>query len=135
MTHYTSTHQSEYLLHLGLSPATADMYFALDAEIAINTSYITILNGEKCVPAYKGAIPCWSLGALIDLLPERIHIRDWVNYKLVLEKHKVSYVRIEDLDEYSKIFCWFEDEDLLDAVFEMTCLLLDKGYIKKGGES
>ena len=133
MTHYTSKEQSKRLLELGLSPETSDMYYELLNEDPYPQPVRLPLSSrhwEQLLPDVM--IPCWSLGALIELLPERIHLRDWMNYKLVLGKHKAFYLRIEDLKESRTILPKCEAESLLDAVYQMFCILLEKGYIKKG---
>lgn len=50
---------------------TADCYHAVDAGVVVTSPYITKTDDETLVPGYKGAIPCWSLSALLDILPER----------------------------------------------------------------
>ena len=68
MKSYTDIEQSKKLAEF-LSLESADMFHAVDAEIVVTTPYITYLNGERNIPAYKGAIPCWSLAALLGVLP------------------------------------------------------------------
>lgn len=68
MKSYTDLEQSQKLAEI-LPLESADMFHAVDAEIVVTTPYITYLNGERNIPAYKGAIPCWSLAALLDVLP------------------------------------------------------------------
>ena len=67
MKSYTSIEQAKKMSEY-LSLESADMFHAVDAEIVVTTPYITYLNGERNIPAYKGAIPCWSLAALLSVL-------------------------------------------------------------------
>lgn len=66
---WTTVEEAKQLVDAGLNPDTADMYWAPDAGTVVPTPYITKTDNETLIPAYKGAVPCWSLGALIQLLP------------------------------------------------------------------
>lgn len=68
---YTSLEQSKKLAEI-LPLESADYYHAPDANIVITEPYITYCGEERNVPAYKGAIPCWSLAALLNVIPKHI---------------------------------------------------------------
>lgn len=106
---YTSIEQSKRLLELGLDAESADMSW-------MNNKY------PECVPydvTLKHAntkdflyLPCWSVGALIDLLPIGTHtcshITDaGITYECYTEKEN------------------FECLTILDAVFSMIEWLLE----------
>lgn len=76
MKHYTSIEQSKKLLKLGLSPESADMYWDYDDHYTTTPkekdySIIAEPLNPSCswdnVDPYL--IPCWSLGALLDVFP------------------------------------------------------------------
>ncbi len=67
MKSYTDIEQSKKLAEI-LPLESADYFHAVDMGIVITASYITYFGEEKCIPAYKGAVPCWSLAALEDLI-------------------------------------------------------------------
>jgi hypothetical protein len=69
---WTTLEESKQLVEAGLPVETADMYQAPDAGTVVPTPYITKTDDETLIPAYKGAIPCWSLGALTQRLPRTI---------------------------------------------------------------
>ena len=69
---WTTLEEAKQLVEAGLNPDTADMYWAPDAGTVVPTPYITKTDNETLIPAYKGAVPCWSLGALIQLLPRTV---------------------------------------------------------------
>ena len=69
MKAYTNLEQSKKLAEI-LPLESADGFYATDDNIIIPEPYITYLNGERNIPAYKGAIPCWSLSALLIVLPQ-----------------------------------------------------------------
>lgn len=63
---YTDLDQSRKLAEF-LPLESADGFYA--ENVIITEPFITYLNGERNIPAYKGAIPCWSLAALLELIP------------------------------------------------------------------
>ena len=68
MKSYTDLEQSKVLTKI-LPLESADYYHAPDVGIVITTPYITYCGEERCVPAYKGAVPCCSLAAFVAVLP------------------------------------------------------------------
>ena len=135
MQHYTTIEQSEKLVELGLNPETADMYYFCDPTPAGSVMYPTLIFVEKHIhsrlPEYdKGDIPCWSLGALLELMPKiqedendggccPVLCKGWNNGQW----HCLYRSSI-------RITKWYDN--LIDAAFEMVCWLLKNGYIKKG---
>ena len=73
MRAYTDLEQSKKLTDI-LPLESADGFYA--ENVIITEPFITYLNGERNIPGYKGAIPCWSLVALLSVIP---------NYKLSSE--------------------------------------------------
>lgn len=73
---YTSIEQSEELVKLGLDPDTADKYYFLDPTPVGNIYHLLdkrVDIGVKNIPEYeKGDIPCWSVGALMDVISSSI---------------------------------------------------------------
>lgn len=91
---YTSIKQSKYLLKLGLKPDTADMWYSLDED---DLGYSIVYVGNEFdwdQIDFNRALPCWSVGSLIDLLPETIpYVVDNQTTALVnLQKDRVAYV-------------------------------------------
>ena len=71
MKAYTDIEQSKKLAEF-LPLESADGFYATDDNIIIAEPYITYLNGERNIPGYKGAVPCWSLAALLSVIKETI---------------------------------------------------------------
>ena len=84
---YTSIEQSKKLLELGLSPDSADMcygYIALYnySDRSYDGGYDEVpypkdfmkLNSNFSEDEYDGTLPCWSLAALLDILPKGTNI-------------------------------------------------------------
>lgn len=70
-------------------------------------------------------IPAWSLGALIELLPNKIVVNN-EKYFLHFTKNKVEYVGIVTCDGQKSISA--EADNLLDACYNV--LILKNKYIK-----
>ena len=107
MKSYTDLEQSKKLAEI-LPLESADYYHAPDANIVITEPYITYFGKERCIPAYKGAVPCWSLAALLDYLS--------ANFR----------VDIKYLDNYWELDCQIlavYTENLVDARYEMILKL------------
>lgn len=71
-------------------------------------------------------IPCWSLSALLDILPHRIDVR----YDLVLGKlsdDKGWYVVYDDVDHFARFYV--THSDLIDACVEMIVKLKEKDLL------
>lgn len=66
-THYTSIEQARNLLKLGLNPNTADMRYVYDNSIG---DYDPIPRIGDPRPDEPLAVPCWSFGRLIEIMPK-----------------------------------------------------------------
>lgn len=124
---YTSIEQSKKLLELGLNPESADMYYEDDISVEIGH------------PWHEQHIPCWSVGALMKLLPSEISTGDeWHNkYQIDIRKYDRTFYQIAFGNDRGLSGSWHdristkECDNLLDACFNMICWLLENGYIKK----
>lgn len=131
---YTNIEQSKKLLELGLNPESADMIFLSetdehwDAVIAI--PYKDYKEKEKC-------IPCWSVGALLEVMPPTIvanYYKDHTNlFQMSLtpapERNKFSITYDTSMREICLISK--NGESSLEAAYYMTVWLLENNYIKK----
>lgn len=131
----TSINQSKKLIELGIDTKTADMHYVLiDSDKEVYDigfgNYIGIL------PHY----PAWSLSVLMNLLPSEfteVGKYSTTTYKINIRKYKFT----DDVDLYQIAYGnykFYEDgshswkdmintgekEDLIDAAFQMICLLL-----------
>ena len=126
---YTTIEQSKHLAELGLDPSTADMcYSPEDLEYQDKYTALPRVIGFKLLP---GEFPCWSLTALLELMP--VCIND-DNYFLVIEKDatyldepiwRVSYEHFIKEDKNVE-----RCASLINAAFEMVCWLIEQGHIK-----
>ena len=142
MKHYTSIKQSKKLLELGLSPESADMWWLY---IPAKGDYIACTHEEpdpnyiNRMKAFYGiiecAIPCWSVGALMDLLPEYIAVETESQIIYCYPqtyKQCFQYKGHDYIHDNSIILCEFRHSSYIENCFEMVCWLLENGYIKKG---
>ncbi|MBO7733173.1 MAG: hypothetical protein J6S67_11485 [Methanobrevibacter sp.] len=124
----TSLEQSKKLIELGINMITADMFWANDILVA--TSYITNNDNETLIPAYKDAIPAWSLSALLGLMPKLYEFENdpddggcqpnlckgWDNNQWHIVYRSSIYITK-----------WYDDP--IDAAFEMVCWLKENEKI------
>ena len=137
MKHYTSIEQSKNLLELGLSIKTADM------------AYLKYADSDNPTPRFDGCapmilmdvpideincetLPCWSLGALSEMLPEDITDSE-DNYPLVISKSNRGW-SVSYSTPYYRNYGVYEEcgETLIEAVYGMIVWLIENDYIKKG---
>lgn len=144
---YTSIEQSKKLLELGLKAETADAcydvgYGQTKAHIECE-NFISYFTNDEFPELKDRYIPCWSLGALMDLLPPSIQTGEGMQnqYEINIRKYwgeeenlyQIAYGNDRGLsEEWHDMINTGEKESLCDAVFEMVCWLLKNGYIKKG---
>ena len=136
MKAYTDIEQSKKLAEI-LLPESADMA-RCGGENVIMTDYISAKK-KFSVCGELTITPCWSLAALINLLPSEfttenkfgtfkytIRIR---KYKLTedIDVHQIAYGNYKFYDDGSSswkdMINTGEKEELLDAVFDMICWL------------
>ena len=124
MQNYTTIEQSKKLVELGLNPDTADMYFPDNAEI-------TEIREKPRPVEYiedKDYPPCWSLGALLELMPKIQEDDKDCGFYPIIRKGWVD----------NQWYCLYTGhitrgyDNSTDAAFEMIVWLLKNNYIKKG---
>ena len=124
----TSIEQSKKLLEAGLDPQTADMHYIIKT---VNHSsyekYVVIVGKIPTQESIIKRIPCWSLGALIELVPESINENTKSYCQLEFSKKSIAYHHID-----GSIIIGFLKDNLIDAVYFMILFLLENNYIKKG---
>lgn len=136
---WTSLEQSKKLIEVGLDPNTADMHiidWRIEKEGYFNTS---LCYSKWDAEHVRGYLPCWSLGALIGLLPKTIEIKKPKNLyfpEILPSNNCVAYTALNGNKEYVflKLFATGVESDatLIDNMVSMVCWLLENNYIKKG---
>lgn len=122
---YTSIEQSKKLLSLGLKPESADMHWLnlpSVGDIAVNNPYV------KNSGATEGLLPCWSVGALLEVMPKE---------KEVPFSNSNPFVGFGD-NTYRCVYLngdWESSHQetgttLIEASYNMVVWLLENNYIK-----
>lgn len=119
----TTIEQSKHLLELGLDPKTADMFWKYSASLGntdINGRIAVSYHDNLFVGKYDGAIPAWSLSALLEVMPKGTELMKMQN-----NANELYY-------EIDYMYTGYEDSDPITAAYEMVCWMLEQGLIKKG---
>jgi hypothetical protein len=133
---YTSIEQSKILLELGLNPKTADMYYKQIVSNRTDMPYYDIIIGhsfavEQNLFSFRNdyEIPCWSVGALLDIMPPFITTSQDIYHFKALEAGCGYSVRYES-DIHEVLLSSYQQE-LIDACCELIRLLFTLDYISK----
>ena len=128
---HTDPNQSERLIKAGLPIDTADMHYR-DGVYH---------QGKPDMNTMAVVAPIWSALAIRKLMPTYISRYVWnldkdVDYRLGWEETQKGYI-VFYVDSFWHTFTLvsFECDDLTDGYVDMTCWLLENGFIEKGGES
>ncbi len=117
----TDIEQSKKLTKL-LPTESADMYYFLDPTPAGNIYHLTVQRvdvGVKNLPQYdEGDIPCWSLVALLSLLPKG------TNISTPKPVNELSYCC---WNQYNEIYA----DNPVDAAFKMLVWLKENNLKEK----
>ena len=136
MKHYTTIEQSKKLIELGLSAESADMEYI--AQYGSDDEYFepavfkieTEIDSDYPEPV---TLPCWSLGALLEVMPLYLYDEDDDFYMMALDHNSNGWnVSYGGEDEYD--FIRFADEGgktPIEAAYNMVVWLLENGYIEK----
>ena len=118
MKSYTDLEQSKKLAEI-LPLESADMYYYLDPTPAGNIYHLVVQRvdfGIKSLPQYnEGDIPCWSLVALLNILP---------NYQLQTQDDGIGI-----LCSYNGKFNIVTADNPVDACVELIIKLKEQNLI------
>ena len=130
MKHYITIEQSKRLLELGLSSESADMvYSTMSSE-----EYPEVLKiplEEEYFERLKDIwIPCWSLGALLEVIPKYTsNYSCFFNQDGVIHLSFMSKIINNDIYNTPKLI---QANTPIEAAYNMLVWLLENNYIKKG---
>ncbi len=130
MKNCTDLEQSKKLAEF-LSIDSADMYYFLDPTPAGNIYHLTMQRvdvGIKNFPRYdEGDIPCWTVSAIIELLPYDIKGHNLAIYKSYCPNKKTFAYELSyegDFSDYElSILVSTSSIELIDACVEMIIKL------------
>ena len=121
---YTSIEQSKKLVELGLNEGTADMNYRycvcklIDGEPKEDWLLGVGKPFDECP---EEQIPCWSVGALIELMPEMTML-----VRVATAKHASYFVDFGPDRHFTQYY-----NTAIEAAYDMVCWLLENNYIKK----
>ena len=128
VSNYTDIEKSKKLSELGLSSDTADMCLV---KVYDKNGYVTDYRPDL-IPFrfYSGiGIPCWSVGALLELMPKHIEETKGHKVELIVGKPKKVWSAVYfDWDGFEQGHEETADT-LMDVCYNMTVWLLENGYI------
>ena len=120
--YYTTIEQVKKLISLGLDPGTADMYYIRNWG-----EYYARTNNEKYIG--DRLYPCWSVGALMDLIPKHI-VKNNTEYSMCLQTMTHCYSLCHTDGRYlTTLGCQIICKSLMDAVYQYVVWLIENGYI------
>ena len=142
----TSLEQSIKLAELGIDPSTSDMHWESLSNEEYKLAFLTTKDAIESIKRKQDSlkstlnvklVPAWSLPALIKILPSELKLPDMYGGTIKYEIRIRKYRHANELDMYQIAYAtnqglsksWHdmvnssEQEDLLDAVFEMICYL------------
>ena len=122
---YTTIEQSKKLVELGLNPDTADMcYIQTPADeyrlTAYNLEYCNNLKQQR--GSDMSLIPCWSLGALLDIINNNNLVYDITN-----DKHRDFEILVYKAYYIEQKLKFYHNEH---TIVDMIVWLFKNGYIK-----
>ena len=121
---YTDLEQSKKLAEI-LPLESADMFLALNGLVPVMSKYID----DGFVTAVDTAIPCWSLAALHDSLPNNKHISTTVSrggWSIEAKDYMPNtwWCEYEDNEDYTELSTSADNQ--IDACYEMIIKLYEQ---------
>lgn len=119
----TSIEQSKKLIELGIDVYTADMYYSFDynfKEYEEDAQIIPKSEFDEHFSLFPEDIPTWSLSALLKLIKP-------INentYKIIGTLDGGAIISFEEVTSVM-----FQEDNLIDASFEMVCWLKENKKI------
>lgn len=123
MKAYTDIKQSKILAEI-LPIESADMVYAYSYSVNEYTTYPYPLQSSKHFDVYKDDIPCWSLTALLSVLP-KLGAEEPIIQKLYYASNPTERY----ICQYSLTNITGEYDNPVDACYEMIQLLKEKDLI------
>lgn len=118
---HTTLEQSKALMHLGLREDTADLYYQqTDDPVDVWKLYL----GSPDAQNIKPQVPCWSAGALLDILPDEIYLDDTVYYLNIWTKNAEWYIQYVQSFNTGDEMAMSEEGELINSLFKIVEWLL-----------
>lgn len=137
MKAYTDLEQSKKLAKI-LSVDSADMFYNEEQDEThpkdiVDTKYPMVIREGQKYHLEEYGIPCWSLAALIDVLPLGISIQNISDghkiYYYVEIYTKEIYMKLKRMNKEEICLSTQRHENLIDACVEMIVKLKEKDLL------
>jgi len=129
----TTVEQSRHLLELGIPEESANLFYYKDFLNKGGNYELGILKHTYHKSLFKdledNTLPAWNVDSLISLLPDKINVLDAPkdhDAELVMDKHTVTYFDWTGM-QHGPSFT--SKDNLLNALYDMICWLLENNYI------
>ena len=130
MKSYTDLEQSKKLAEI-LPLESADMSYSFNFDSGIYEISLTSYK-SWVVPKYAQSddgfgqvMPCWSLAALLNVLPDTITSNDGIAFKLNIKKNIIEYSNPSLYLIYKSV----KSDNIVDACYEMLLKLKENNII------
>lgn len=130
---WTTVKESKHLIELGVDVKTHDMYHEKIAHGLVEPFEWETFVGQNAAImddlfSYRNGytLPCWSLGALIDLMKPI----DGNTYSITGTLDGSAFVQFEDVTIFAA-----QEKTTFESVYEMVCWLLESNYISNANEN
>ena len=133
MKGFTDLEQSKKLAKI-LPLESADMFLALNGTLPVMSKYID----DGFVTADDTAVPCWSLAALLTLIPKNISRKDKIHYegqtfipsfRWEITPTAIYYTDGNNIMDYVSFRYGENNKELIDAVFKMIVWLKENNKL------
>ena len=128
MNNFTTKEQSLNLVKLGLNRDTADMCYYYNFVTETNSEIPAVVVGTLH-DTTSNNIPCWSVGALLELMPDIIDNR-LVGYRLTIDREGKTFNVSYDSIMTKEPVILYAESNFLDAVYQMMCYLLENNLLQ-----
>ena len=129
---WTTVEEAQQLVKTGLPVETADMHYLNYSDNEFNALTFPYVDTSPSIRTW--VIPCWSLGALLELIPAEITYSDFKPFKLGIFKDDNKdechyFIQYYPLYE-GGVFCEACGHTLVKASINMILYLLNNKFIK-----
>ena len=136
---WTTLEEAKQLMEAGLDPNTADMYYEKTEE---EPRWKSITGKDSAIAmnlfSYRNGyvVPCWSIGALIELFPTDYESNDdrCVNIaRRMKSKYYPAGWQLYFIGPVDRKLHSVDESNLIEGVVKTMLLCLEHGLVKKGG--
>jgi len=131
---YTTLEQSKKLVELGINPNTADMHIISYSNDRGGYFYTSLCYSKWDAEHTEGYFPCWSLGALLKIIPTKIgkHLDYWLTMETTTACNYVLFYK--NIYSNEEICISSKNKNPLDSAVDLIKKLTKEGFLNTKGE-